>query len=79
MILKKSTYKTGEVAALLGVTVPTIIRYCDTGLIPSHKTEFGHRRILSEDVYNYLVSQNMVYDDTQSRSEEHTSELQSQR
>lgn len=66
MILKKSTYKTGEVAALLGVTVPTIIRYCDTGLIPSHKTEFGHRRILSEDVYNYLVSQNMVYDDTQS-------------
>lgn len=66
MILKKSTYKTGEVAELLGVTVPTVIRYCETNLLPFHKTEFGHRRILAEDVYNYLVSQNMVYDDTDS-------------
>ena len=66
MILKKSTYKTGEVATLLGVTVPTVIRYCETKLLPFHKTEFGHRRILAEDVYNYLVSQNMVYDDTDS-------------
>lgn len=65
-ILKKSTYKTGEVAELLGVTVPTVIRYCETNLLPFHKTEFGHRRILAEDVYNYLVSQNMVYDDTDS-------------
>ena len=55
MILKKSTYKTGEVAALLGVTVPTIIRYCDSGLIPSHKTEFKHGWILSEDVYRYTI------------------------
>ena len=66
MILKKTTYKTGEVAELLGVTVPTVIRYCETNLLPFHKTEFGHRRILAEDVYNYLVSQNMVYDDTNS-------------
>ena len=66
MILKKPTYKTGEVAELLGVTVPTVIRYCETNLLPFHKTEFGHRRILAEDVYNYLVSQNMVYDDTNS-------------
>lgn len=66
MILKKPTYKTGEVAELLGVTVPTVIRYCETNLLLFHKTEFGHRRILAEDVYNYLVSQNMVYDDTNS-------------
>ena len=66
MILKKPTYKTGEVAELLGVTVPTVIRYCETNLLPFHKTEFGHRRILAEDIYNYLVSQNMVYDDTNS-------------
>ena len=66
MILKKSTYKTGEVAALLGVTVPTVIRYCETNFLPFHKTEFGHRRILAEDVYNYLASQNLVYDDTDS-------------
>ena len=66
MILKKPTYKTGEVAELLGVTVPTVIRYCETNLLPFHKTEFGHRRILAEDVYNYLASQNLVYDDTDS-------------
>lgn len=66
IILKKSTYKTGEVAALLGVTVPTVIRYCETNFLPFHKTEFGHRRILAEDVYNYLASQNLVYDDTDS-------------
>lgn len=66
MILKKSTYKTGEVATLLGLTIPTVIRYCETGRIPFHKTEYGHRRILAEDVYNYLVSQNMMYDDTNS-------------
>ena len=66
MIFKKPTYKTGEVAALLGVTIPTIIRYCNSGLLPSHKTEFGHRRLQAEDVYRYLASQNMVYDDTES-------------
>lgn len=66
IILKKSTYKTGEVAALLGLTIPTVIRYCETGRIPFHKTEYGHRRILAKDVYNYLVSQNMMYDDSDS-------------
>lgn len=66
MIFKKPTYKTGEVAALLGVTIPTIIRYCNSELLPSHKTEFGHRRLQAEDVYRYLASQNMVYDDTES-------------
>ena len=52
-ILKKSTYKTGEVASLLGVTVPTVIRYCELGLMPCHKTESGHRRIQSTDAVSY--------------------------
>ena len=62
-ILKKSTYKTGEVANLLGVTVPTVIRYCELGLIPCHKTESGHRRMLSTDVCAYLDKHNMLYED----------------
>ena len=63
MILNKSTYKTGEVAALLGVSIQTVINYCEMGHIPFYKTEHGHRRILAEDVYNYLVSLNMAYDE----------------
>lgn len=63
-ILKKSTYKTGEVASLLGVTIPTVIRYCKLGVIPCHKTESGHRRVLAADVCAYLDKQNMLYNDT---------------
>ena len=62
-ILEKSTYKTGEVAKLLGVTIPTVIRYCKLGLIPYHKTESGHRRIQSTDVCAYLDKHNMLYED----------------
>lgn len=53
-VLKNSTYKTGEVADLLGVTIPTVFRYCKLVLIPYHKTEFGHRYILATDVCTYL-------------------------
>ena len=63
MILNKSTYKTGEIAALIGVSIQTVINYCEMGHIPFYKTEHGHRRILAEDIYNYLVSLNMAYDE----------------
>lgn len=62
-ILKKSTYKTGELAKLLGITIPTVIRYCETGYIPYHTTETRHRRILATDVCDYLEKQNMLFDD----------------
>ena len=65
-ILKKSTYKTGEVAKLLGITIPTVIRYCETGYIPYHTMETGHRRILAKDVCDYLEKQNMLFDDEES-------------
>lgn len=65
-ILKKSTYKTGEVAKLLGITIPTVIRYCETGYIPYHATETGHRRISSKDVCDYLEKQNMLFNDEES-------------
>lgn len=63
-ILKNPTYKTGEVATLLGVTIPTVIRYCKLGLIPYHKTESGHRCVLAADVCAYLDKQNMLYEDS---------------
>ena len=65
-ILKKSSYKTGEVAKMLGLTIPTIIRYCETGYIPYHKTDTGHRRILSTDVCDYLEKNHMLLDDEKS-------------
>lgn len=65
-ILKKCAYKTGELATLIGVTIPTVIRYCEMGYIPYHKTETGHRRILATDVCNYLEKQNMLFDDKES-------------
>lgn len=65
-ILKKSTYTTGEVATLLGITIPTVIRYCETGYIPYHKTETGHRRISAADICDYLEKQNMLFDDGES-------------
>lgn len=65
-ILKKSTYKTGEVAKLLGITIPTVIRYCETGYIPYHTTETGHRRISAKDVCDYLEKQNMLFNDEES-------------
>lgn len=65
-ILKKSSYKTGEVARMLGLTIPTIIRYCETGYIPYHKTDTGHRRILSTDVCDYLEKNHMLLDDEKS-------------
>lgn len=68
-ILKKSTYTTGEIATLLGITIPTVIRYCETGYIPYHKTETGHRRILSTDVCSYLEKQNMLFDDESTKSD----------
>lgn len=65
-ILKKSSYKTGEVAKMLGLTIPTIIRYCETGHIPYYKTDTGHRRILATDVCDYLEKHHMLLDDKNS-------------
>ena len=64
-ILKQGTYKTGEVAKLLGMTTPTIIRYCEQGVIPFHKNQFGHRRIESHDLFDYLVSIGLGLDDSE--------------
>ena len=64
-ILSRKTYKTGDVGKLLGITNQSVIRYCNSGILPSHRTECGHRRIRAEDLFQYLETHGLGYDDTE--------------
>ena len=64
-ILNKPSYKTGDFGKLLGITNQSVIRYCKRGKLPCYKTEYGHHRILAEDVYHYLETHGLAYDDTE--------------
>lgn len=64
-ILKQSVYKTGQAAKLIGVSIPTVIQYCESGLIPYGRTESGYRLIQSSDLCDYLDTLGLVIDDTQ--------------
>lgn len=63
-ILSRKTYKTGDVGKLLGITNQSVIRYCNSGVLPCHHTEYGHRRITAEDLFQYLETHGLAYDDT---------------
>lgn len=47
---------------MLGISIPTAIKYCDIGVIKASKNQHGHRRISGEDFYNYLDSIGQVVD-----------------
>lgn len=64
-ILSRKTYKTGDVGTLLGITNQSVIRYCNSGILSSHRTECGHRRITAEDLFQYLETNGLAYDDTE--------------
>ena len=39
-IMKQGNYKTGEVAKMLGISIPTVIRYCEQGTIKHIKNQY---------------------------------------
>lgn len=64
-ILKQKVYKTGQVSKLIGVSIQTVIRYCETGVIPYGRTAKNYRIIEANDLANYLEKQGLLIDDLQ--------------
>lgn len=52
----RRTLTTGEAAAMLGVSVPTIRMWADQGRVPCHRTAGGHRRFEVEELADWLRS-----------------------
>ncbi len=52
----RRTLTTGEAAAMLGVSVPTVRLWADTGRVPCHRTAGGHRRFEVEELADWLRS-----------------------
>jgi molybdopterin-binding protein len=51
------SYKPGEVAALLGVSVDTVRRLADSGTLATRRSDDGHRVVDGEDLARYLADQ----------------------
>jgi molybdopterin-binding protein len=51
------SYKPGEVATLLGVSVDTVRRLADSGRLATHRSRDGHRVVDGEDLARYLAEQ----------------------
>ena len=50
-----SVLRSGDVAAMFGVTTHTVKRWADTGLLPFFRTPGGHYRYRLEDVHALMV------------------------
>lgn len=57
-----ASYSTAEVAQKLGVSVPTVQRWVDSGFLKAWKTAGGHRRVDADSVHRVLASQQMRID-----------------
>ena len=64
-IMKQGNYKTGEIAKMLGISIPTVISYCEQGIIKHVKNQYGHRRIEASDFFDYLLSIGQGIDDSE--------------
>jgi excisionase family DNA binding protein len=59
-------YTTYQVAKQLGVTLPTVVNWVNSGLLHAHRTPGGHRRIAHNDVIafgrdqNYPISRDLL-------------------
>lgn len=64
-ILKQKVYKTGQVSKIMGVSIQTVIRYCENGVIPYGRTAKNYRIIEANDLADYLEKQGLLIDDLQ--------------
>jgi molybdopterin-binding protein len=58
-----STYRPGQAAALLGVSVDTVRRWADTGRLQTRRTDGGQRLIDGASLASLLVDQAPGHDD----------------
>jgi molybdopterin-binding protein len=56
-----SSYRTSQVAELLGVSPDTVRRWCDDGRIRTGRSEGGHRTVDGADLARYLTEQAAAY------------------
>jgi molybdopterin-binding protein len=52
-----SSYRPGQVAELLGVSVDTVRRWCDEGRLRTTRSAGGHRLVSGKDLARHLVEQ----------------------
>ena len=63
----KLSYRTGEVADLLGVTRRTVQNYAEDGRLRTHKTQTNRRIVMREDLLAYLDEQGLLEHDADTR------------
>lgn len=62
-------YTTHQVAKFLGVSLPTVVNWINSGRLPAHKTPGGHRRIARNDIiafareHSYPLDRSLVETD----------------
>lgn len=51
---ERKFYTTHQVAQLLGVSIPTVCNWCDSGHLRAHRTPGGHRRIARRELQGFI-------------------------
>ncbi len=53
-------YTTHQVARLVGVSIPTVASWCDSGQLAAHRTAGGHRRIAHADLVAFAAERGLA-------------------